>query len=68
MMSAEKTQTSSRDDDPYDDTDILNSAAENADGSLPPGCCSGPVGMAAAAAVTGEKYKSMMLEDLENAG
>uniref|UniRef100_A0A674MGC2 Nuclear respiratory factor 1 n=1 Tax=Takifugu rubripes TaxID=31033 RepID=A0A674MGC2_TAKRU len=56
MMSAEEDSTSSPDDDPYDDTDILNSAGtDEVTAHL---AAAGPVGMAAAAAVaTGKKRK-----------
>lgn len=56
MMSAEEDSTSSPDDDPYDDTDILNSAGtDEVTAHL---AAAGPVGMAAAAAVaTGKKTK-----------
>ncbi|XP_037616756.1 nuclear respiratory factor 1 isoform X3 [Sebastes umbrosus] len=56
MMSAEEDSTSSPDDDPYDDTDILNSAGT--DEITAHLAAAGPVGMAAAAAVaTGKKRK-----------
>lgn len=56
MMSADEDSTSSPDDDPYDDTDILNSAGtDEVTAHL---AAAGPVGMAAAAAVaTGKKRK-----------
>ncbi|XP_030296377.1 nuclear respiratory factor 1 isoform X2 [Sparus aurata] len=56
MMSAEEDSTSSPDEDPYDDTDILNSAGtDEVTAHL---AAAGPVGMAAAAAVaTGKKRK-----------
>ncbi|XP_038145328.1 nuclear respiratory factor 1 isoform X1 [Cyprinodon tularosa] len=56
MLSAEEDSTSSPDDDPYDDTDILNSAGtDEVTAHL---AAAGPVGMAAAAAVaTGKKRK-----------
>ncbi|KAF3705122.1 Nuclear respiratory factor 1 [Channa argus] len=56
MMSPEEDSTSSPDDDPYDDTDILNSAGtDEVTAHL---AAAGPVGMAAAAAVaTGKKRK-----------
>ncbi|XP_023206360.1 nuclear respiratory factor 1 isoform X1 [Xiphophorus maculatus] len=56
MMSADEDSTSSPDDDPYDDTDILNSAGT--DEITAHLAAAGPVGMAAAAAVaTGKKRK-----------
>ncbi|XP_061920891.1 nuclear respiratory factor 1 isoform X2 [Entelurus aequoreus] len=56
MMSADEDSTSSPDDDPYDDTDILNSAGN--DEVTAHLAAAGPVGMAAAAAVaTGKKRK-----------
>ncbi|XP_077566095.1 nuclear respiratory factor 1 isoform X3 [Stigmatopora nigra] len=56
MMSADEDSTSSPDDDPYDDTDILNSAGN--DEITAHLAAAGPVGMAAAAAVaTGKKRK-----------
>ncbi|XP_077450022.1 nuclear respiratory factor 1 isoform X5 [Stigmatopora argus] len=56
MMSADEDSTSSPDDDPYDDTDILNSAGH--DEVTAHLAAAGPVGMAAAAAVaTGKKRK-----------
>lgn len=56
MLSADEDSTSSPDDDPYDDTDILNSAGtDEVTAHL---AAAGPVGMAAAAAVaTGKKRK-----------
>uniref|UniRef100_A0A8C7X8F5 Nuclear respiratory factor 1 n=1 Tax=Oryzias sinensis TaxID=183150 RepID=A0A8C7X8F5_9TELE len=56
MMSADEDSSSSPDDDPYDDTDILNSAGtDEVTAHL---AAAGPVGMAAAAAVaTGKKRK-----------
>uniref|UniRef100_A0A8C6NY14 Nuclear respiratory factor 1 n=1 Tax=Nothobranchius furzeri TaxID=105023 RepID=A0A8C6NY14_NOTFU len=63
MMSAEEDSTSSPDDDPYDDTDILNSAGtDEVTAHLAAAerryTRAGPVGMAAAAAVaTGKKRK-----------
>ncbi|XP_057709899.1 nuclear respiratory factor 1 isoform X1 [Corythoichthys intestinalis] len=56
MMSGDEDSTSSPDDDPYDDTDILNSAGN--DEVTAHLAAAGPVGMAAAAAVaTGKKRK-----------
>ncbi|CAL8337218.1 unnamed protein product [Arctogadus glacialis] len=56
MMSADEDSNSSPDDDPYDDTDILNSAGT--DEITAHLAAAGPVGMAAAAAVaTGKKRK-----------
>ncbi|XP_054609414.1 nuclear respiratory factor 1 [Dunckerocampus dactyliophorus] len=56
MMSADEDSTSSPDEDPYDDTDILNSAGN--DEVTAHLAAAGPVGMAAAAAVaTGKKRK-----------
>uniref|UniRef100_A0A8C6UME3 Nuclear respiratory factor 1 n=1 Tax=Neogobius melanostomus TaxID=47308 RepID=A0A8C6UME3_9GOBI len=56
MLSADEDSTSSPDDDPYDDTDILNSAGT--DEITAHLAAAGPVGMAAAAAVaTGKKRK-----------
>nr|XP_057933815.1 nuclear respiratory factor 1 [Doryrhamphus excisus] len=56
MMSADDDSTSSPDEDPYDDTDILNSAGN--DEVTAHLAAAGPVGMAAAAAVaTGKKRK-----------
>ncbi|KAI3366750.1 hypothetical protein L3Q82_009416, partial [Scortum barcoo] len=58
MMSAEEDSTSSPDDDPYDDTDILNSAGTDEVTAHLAAAGPGPVGMAAAAAVaTGKKRK-----------
>lgn len=56
ILSADEDSTSSPDDDPYDDTDILNSAGtDEVTAHL---AAAGPVGMAAAAAVaTGKKRK-----------
>ncbi|CAL1569019.1 unnamed protein product [Knipowitschia caucasica] len=56
MMSADEDSTSSPDDDPYDDIDILHSAGtDEVTAHL---AAAGPVGMAAAAAVaTGKKRK-----------
>ncbi|KAJ8262253.1 hypothetical protein GJAV_G00164330 [Gymnothorax javanicus] len=56
MLSADEDSPSSPEDDPYDDSDILNStAADEVTAHL---AAAGPVGMAAAAAVaTGKKRK-----------